>query len=94
MDFQVSRGSKVKRETSLLWILKVKKETGARWGLQVDKDSQGEEDSTGPWGPLETPAPRGKFSPAHLEKEACQVSKGQRDYWDLSAPQGQVSSEQ
>lgn len=78
----------------MLWILKVRKETRGRWGLQVDKDSRGEEDSTGPWGPLETPALRGAVSPAHLEKEACQVSRGQRDCWDLSAPQGQDSSEQ
>lgn len=94
VDFQVSKGSKVRREISLWWIIKVRKEPGASKALQADKDSQGEEDSTGPRGPLETPAPRVKVSPVLLEKEASPDSQGQRDYQDLQAPRGEVWSEQ
>lgn len=90
VDFQVSQGSKVRREISLWWILKVRKETGASRALQADKDSQGDEDWMGPWGPLETPAHRVIVSPVLLETEASQDSQGQRDYQDLQAPPGEV----
>lgn len=86
----MSKGSKVRREISLWWILKVIKETGANRAQQADKDSQGEEDSLDPQGLLETPAFRVKVSPAFLEKEASKDFQGQRAYQDLQAPQGQV----
>lgn len=78
VDFQVSKGSKVRREILLWWILKERKETRASKAQQADKDSQGEEDSMGPQGPLEIPALRVKASPVLLEKEASLDSQGQR----------------
>lgn len=94
MDSQVSKGSKVRREISLWWILKVKKEARASRALQADKDSQGGEDLTGPQEPLETPAPRVKVSPPLLETEASQDSQGQREFQDLQVPREAVLSEQ
>lgn len=79
MDFQASKGLKVRREISLLWILKVRKETGVSQAPQADKDSQGEEELMGSQEPLETPDPRAKVFPVLLEIEATQDSQGQRD---------------
>lgn len=94
VDFQVSKGLKVRRDISPWWSLKVRKETGAHRALQADKDSQGEEDLMGPQGPLETLAPRVKVSPVFLEIEAPQDSQGRRGYWDLQVSRGEVYSEQ
>lgn len=90
VDFQVSKGSKVRREISQWWILKVRKETEVSRALRADKDSQGEEDWMDPRGPLETPAHREIVLLVPLEKEASLDSQGQRDYQDLQAPGGEV----